>query len=315
MNYSSEAIDYMRQIEENGFVILRDAVDKNLISEVAQKVKRDQQNNKEMWHSTDRNRDSSFMLHEELLSVLDLPVVAELSNLVCGFDHRVDHVLTIKSRITAESVQDVKDLNLQTVHGGPFSNGGLNHYLPGFPLDKAVPRCGRLNLGVPLTPGNDSIGNCVFLKGSHVYKDYLCCVENGKGLGGAPLPYLEELEKSCPAVIPDVKPGDLFLFADALFHGTTKHLQDRITVYFMLTKGTATLMDYNTMARPYFDVAKTENQKFRFMPPWYFVRNTTVYAAGESNFVYSEKFTPFPGSEQTIEENRWKFLKRFKEWI
>ena len=310
MSYSSEAVNCMKSIEEDGFILLKNLVDKELVHKAAQSVRDDHASNSQMWLTPNSRSAGSFMLQEELMHILDMPLVSELSQITCGFDHRVDHVLTVKSSVTVRP-QGVKNFKLNWLHGGPFSNGGLNHYLPGFPLDAAFPRCGRLNLAIPLTPGSSSIGNLVFLKGSHVYTDFNCCIQNQAGMGGAPVGYLENLQKRCPLTIPEVEVGDLFFFVDSLFHGTTNHSAERITVYFMLTKGTATLMDYNTMARPYLDVAKTENQKLRFMPPWYFTRNKQAYAKGDNKFCYNQKLAPFPISTATVEENR---IKRCKKW-
>lgn len=301
-------MDGIQQLEEKGFFIIRNVVEPSLINHTLKKIKQDWQTNSAMWHSTSPLRDNSFLFHPELLFLLEHELICGLCELALGLDWRLDHIMTVKSRITATSNTDITAIDLATLHGGPFSNGGLNHWLPGFDLNRPFARCGRLNIAIPITAGDRKIGNAVFMQGSHICRDYVCCMENQNGLGGAPVNYLQKLQQSCPIVIPEVNPGDIFFFVDALYHGTTQHTQERLTVYLMTTPGTATLMDYNSMARPYFEVAETKNQKARLLPPWYFLRNGGVYDIGQA-FYLKDVNSPYVGHSSAQDINRIKFIK------
>jgi hypothetical protein len=262
-----KAVELFYLIERDGYCVLKGAISPEIIESITQQAINIF--NSDCQNLPQRNRNNKFTVYKEFLQIVDFPIVNDMCKLILGNEYRIDHVFTTQGKVKCTS-DDILDLD--DIHGGPFSNGGSNFYnhgMPGVP----VPRAGRFNIGIPLTISNKDVGGPQILPGTHIDVDLNTYIDNPKknGTGGVSIEWINTwLNSGNEIVIPELVPGDILLFVDALLHGTSRQRTERMICYGMATPGFIQLIDYKFSAKKYFDISWTDNQKARFTDPWYF---------------------------------------------
>jgi hypothetical protein len=245
------------EIDKNGFCVLPQILDKNLLCKIRAKTLKafENQEDKDILKP---NRRNLFLTIEEILDIIDIPEVDKLCKLFCGEFYKVDHVFFIKGIERSKTKNGVIDIG--DFHGGIHSDSGANFYAEGAPKAN-IARTGRFNIGIPMTPTNLERGGPQLIPGTHKASFY----ENQWDFN------IKKIVKSKvdKIVIPEMIPGDLFCFVDSAIHGTSRHLGDRLMAYLMITPPFVQLMDYRTSAKAYYDLAQTKHHKIRFSPAFH----------------------------------------------
>lgn len=177
--------------------------------------------------------------------------VLEFCEHFCGEHFRLDHAFGLSSNDA-----------ITQLHGGPQSSQYSCFYLPLSGPRKAI--AGQLNFGFCLQEQNTNTGGFVYVPGSHKTNDHRA----GKEI-------LQEVYENDfthhSLVIPNLKPGDLMVFTEALIHGDTGWRgspQDcRMQVYYKMTPGFMCWRDPAQNAI-YQTFAQTDLERRLIEPPW-----------------------------------------------
>ena len=267
------------EIEKEGYIILKNLVDPNLIKEF-ELAARQAWGQESGQYIKQLNRQNKFLVMPKIIDVLMDSQIDYLCRMFLGDEYRYDHLLFIKGDIKNDvidksgSIYDIKDL-----HGGPYSNGGTNFYINDARKDVPFPRTGRLNIGIPFTPCNKDIGGPQILPKTHRNKD-LTVYGHPKGLGGASEEWINNWRaEGNEIVIPDLDVGDILIFVDSCIHGTSHHREERMICYAMACPAFVQLTHYEVSAQKYLQHCKTDEARSRFWRPFWFNINLDDHTA------------------------------------
>ena len=281
--------ELFNEIEREGYAVLKNIIDPNLIRECEQLAKKD-------WdvHPDDfiiqKNRQNKFLVMPKLINVLMHEKIDSMCRMFLGDEYRYDHLVFMRGEVKRGKIKKTGTIyDIEDLHGGPFSNGGTNFYLDNMPMDKPFPRTGRLNIGIPFTPCNAKIGGPQILPRTHLDKD-LVTYGHPKGLGGVSEEWIEKWRsKGNEIVIPSLAIGDVFIFIDSLVHGTSKHTRQRMTCYAMACPSFVQLTHWEISGKKYLEHCTTEEQKSRFWHPFWFDINTQTHKATNRKKMFLSK--------------------------
>ena len=248
-----EVLSNLREIEDKGFTVLKGALDKNLLDEIATKTKAYLgQNKSKKWKAGQQAKFSCEFLGESLMDIICNETIVKVCKRMLGAEMRFDHAFGYKMVGTADS----ENLATKNLHGGVNSNFGMNFYRGGMPLTKNLTRTFRLNVSLALTDFGPKIGGAQALPRTHKGGNKDKCQQNC-------LPKKINLNQ---IVIPEGKSGDLLIFADSLVHGSSAHAGERISLYFMYTSGFCCFHPWECAVKPYLSLAKSNLHKKLLSP-------------------------------------------------
>lgn len=248
-----ELMTNLKQIEKNGFTVLRNAIDGSLVDEIVNKTKDNlKQNSSKKWKGGQEAKFSCEFLGESLMNLISNENIIKVCKRMLGPHMRFDHAFGYK--ISGNSVPG--KLATKNMHGGVNSNLGMNFYRGGIPLGKNLVRTLRLNVSLALTDFGPKIGGAQAIPGTHKGGNRNKC------------------ERNCPpkkvylkqVVIPQGKTGDLLIFADSLVHGSSAHSGERISLYLMYTSGFCCFHPWKEAVEPYCKYAKSQTEKKLLSP-------------------------------------------------
>jgi hypothetical protein len=257
-------------IEQKGYCILKNIIEPELISKIKSKVNPEWSLNPNQ-KLQQLNRSNKFLVVSEVIDILMNSKIDYLCKMFCGTEYRYDHIFFVKSDVKKGKVKTPEDIyDLKDIHGGPFSNGGTNFYLKDAPKNQPFPRTGRLNIGIPLTSSNHKIGGPQILEGTH-RDDQINVYGRSDGRGGVSDQWIKDWRsKGNEILIPELNVGDILIFVDACLHGTSKHTEDRMICYAMACPSFVQIVHWEKSAAKYLNIAKTQDEKVRFLKPWWF---------------------------------------------
>jgi hypothetical protein len=173
-------------------------------------------------------------IHRLFLSAAVHPFIVSACSKLIGPQFRLDHAFALR-----QPAEDMKP----NLHGGPYSSQGAAFYW-GPVSARGQIRCGRLTVGIALSPQAPGTGGFAYIPGSHRSSFELAGREVlDRILGGNLQQY--------PVVVPELTPGDVYLFPDCLVHGASAWAQAarRTALYYAFTPGYMTWRGSNETPR------------------------------------------------------------------
>ena len=248
-----QLITNLKEIEKNGFTVLRGALDASLVDKIANKTKNNlAQNFSKKWTAGQEAKFSCEFLEEDLINIISNENIIKICKRMLGPHMRFDHAFGYK--MSGDSAPG--ELATKNLHGGVNSNFGMNFYRGGMPLGKNLARTFRLNVSLALTDFGPTIGGAQAISGTHKGGNLDKCAQNC-------VPKTVNLKQ---IVIPEGKAGDLLIFVDSLVHGSSAHSGERVSLYLMYTSGFCCFHPWEEAVGPYFKYAKSQTEKKLLCP-------------------------------------------------
>ncbi len=195
------------------------------------------------------------------------PMVMEMSREFCGPHFRMDHAFGVAGNTSPAQL-----------HGGPQSSQYSCFYNV-LPQRNKRAICGQLNFGICLQEQTRSTGGFCYVPGSHKQSDPRAGAE-----------ILQEVYSGhfdhASIVVPDLRPGDILVFTEALIHGDTgwkyPHVTPRVQIYYKMTPGWMCWRD-PAENKIYDELIQTPLERQLMAPPWTGRYSETESSMGVNN--------------------------------
>lgn len=205
-------------------------------------------------------------LHRIFWEMLTHDILLDYCEMFCGEHFRLDHAFGLSSNGAVPQL-----------HGGPQSSQYSCFYLQlNNGLRKGI--VGQLNFGYCLEPQNEQTGGFTYVPGSHKTADARVGAEVLKDV------YNNDFSHHS-LIVPELNPGDLLVFTEALIHGDTGYRAKdsyRMQVYYKMTPGFMCWRD-PSQQHIYKQFALTEQERRLIEPPWTGRYSETSTSMGTSN--------------------------------
>ena len=164
------------------------------------------------------------------------------------------------------------------LHGGPQSSQHSCYYLQ-LPHGKRRGIVGQMNFGYCLEPQNSKTGGFVYVPGSHKSAD--------SRAGNEVLSEVYKGNFTDPSLlVPELNPGDLLVFTEALIHGDTgwqaSNDSYRMQIYYKMTPGFMCWRDPHQQ-EIYHHYAANDLERRLIEPPWTGRYSETSMSMGYAN--------------------------------
>jgi len=255
-------------LDSTGVLILRNVVPPEVVAQANEVIDAHFEEDSAAWSDKplDTGCPSKFRFMEldpVFLDLMEAPCFLELATYFLGTGFRFDHAL---------GQQMVPKLDAYAnLHGGPQPRrNAIIFYVPGLPLDRGVVRTSQLKMSVQLTRQGPDTGGFCYIPGSHTSADYKDVTTLANSFG--------KLQSTGDVVVPELNPGDVFIFPESLVHGRTKQKGLRRTLHYSYTSGFSSFMAYEEVARPLLSCARTEVQQSLLRAPYTMVEDPVTHA-------------------------------------